>query len=137
MADLPFQSAVRLAAAIRDRRIGCRELLELYLNRIDRFNPAVNAVVVTDLPAARERADAADRALARGEVWGPLHGVPVTVKEALSSVATGCRRPRIVMVRLDRAISPNTPVKTSLGKPMVRSSRTMTCFQRLPFQRSI
>jgi amidase len=86
MADLPFQSAVRLAAAIRDRRIGCRELLESYLNRIDRFNPAVNAVVVTDLPAARERADAADRALARGEVWGPLHGVPVTVKEAYDVV---------------------------------------------------
>jgi amidase len=82
MGDLPFRSAVGLAADIRARRIGCRELLDLYLQRIERYNPAVNAVIVTDIPGARRRADAADAALTRGESWGPLHGVPMTVKES-------------------------------------------------------
>src|SRR5579859_7836141 len=82
MSDLPFRSAVDLAAGIRARRIGCRELLDLYLQRIDRYNPTLNAVVVTDIAGSRRRADAADAALARGESWGPLHGVPMTVKES-------------------------------------------------------
>src|SRR6185312_15405521 len=69
---------------IRAKRIGCRELLELYLGRIERYNPALNAVIVTDIPGARQRADAADAALARGESWGPLHGVPMTVKESFN-----------------------------------------------------
>jgi amidase len=82
MSDVPFRSAVELAADIRAKRIGCRELLDLYLQRIERYNPALNAVVVTDIIGARRRADAADAALARGESWGPLHGVPMTVKES-------------------------------------------------------
>ncbi len=86
MVDLPFQSATDLAEAIRRKTVGCSELLELYLDRIERFNPAINAVVVTDLPAARKRAAEADAALARGKVWGPLHGVPMTVKEAYDVV---------------------------------------------------
>ncbi|MBI3514446.1 MAG: amidase [Proteobacteria bacterium] len=86
MTDMPFRSATALAAEIRAKRIGCRELLELYLGRVERYNPALNAIVATDLPAARQRADAADTALARGEVWGPLHGVPMTVKESFDAV---------------------------------------------------
>jgi amidase len=82
MAQTVFRSALELAAEIRARRIGCRELLELYLKRLEQHNPSLNAVVVLDIPRARERADAADAALARGEIWGPLHGVPITVKEA-------------------------------------------------------
>src|SRR6185312_10028124 len=64
----------------------CRELLELYLERIARFNPRINAVVVLDTEVARRRADAADVALAKGESWGPLHGVPMTVKESYDVV---------------------------------------------------
>src|SRR3984957_17600131 len=86
MVDLPFQSATALAAALRSKTIGCRELLELYLGRVERFNPMLNAIVVMDLPASRQRADAADAALARGEVWGPLHGVPMTIKESYDVV---------------------------------------------------
>jgi amidase len=86
MVDLPFQSAVQLAAAIRDKKIGCRELLELYLGRVERYNPKINAIVATDLDRARKRADAADAALARGEIWGPLHGVPMTIKESYDVV---------------------------------------------------
>jgi amidase len=86
MVDLPFQSATALAAALRSKKIGCRELLELYLARVERFNPTLNAIVAMDLPAARKRADEADAALARGEIWGSLHGVPMTVKESYDVV---------------------------------------------------
>src|SRR5438876_7477203 len=77
-----FASASSLAREIRDRRVGCLELRDFFLERAERYNPALNAVVAWQLDRARERARAADAALARGEVWGPLHGVPMTVKES-------------------------------------------------------
>ena len=82
MDELAFAPATRLAQLIRAGELGCSELLQHFLDRIDHYNPAVNAVVVTGIPAALARAAEADRALARGEIWGPLHGVPMTVKEA-------------------------------------------------------
>ena len=77
-----FQSATSLAADLRERRIGCLELLDHFIARVDRFNPDLNAIVVFDFERARERTRAADAALARGEVWGPLHGLPMTVKDS-------------------------------------------------------
>ncbi|MBI2218216.1 MAG: amidase [Candidatus Rokubacteria bacterium] len=82
MLPLPFRSAKDLAAAVRRKTVGAVELLELYVARMEKYNPRLNAIVVTDLLGARARARAADRALARGQVWGPLHGVPITVKES-------------------------------------------------------
>ena len=82
MLDVPFRSATRLAADIRKKKIGCLELLDLYLARVEKYDPALNAVVVRDVAAARRRARAADRALAGGRPWGPLHGLPITVKES-------------------------------------------------------
>jgi amidase len=82
MSDIAFWSAKRLAGHIRRRKIGCLELLNHYLARIERYNPKLNAIIATDLPGARRRAKAADRALAKGDVWGPLHGVPMTFKES-------------------------------------------------------
>ncbi len=76
-----FASATELAQAIRDRRLKSAEVLEMYLERVERLNPAINAIVVLDREGARKRAALADEALARGEVWGPLHGVPMTIKE--------------------------------------------------------
>src|SRR5436305_11298474 len=84
MEERAFASATRLAGEIRDRRIGCLELLDHYLARAERYNPALNAIVAWQTERAREGASAADAALARGEVWGPLHGVPVTVKESFN-----------------------------------------------------
>jgi len=78
-------SAVELAAALRARRLSARELLELYLARIARHNPALNAVCTLDEARARRRAQEADNALERGELWGPLHGVPMTIKDALET----------------------------------------------------
>jgi amidase len=82
MDETAFASATRLAAEIRDRRIGCLELLDFFIARAEKFNPALNAVIAWQVDAARDRARAADAAIARGEIWGPLHGVPMTAKES-------------------------------------------------------
>jgi amidase len=84
MDERAFASATRLAGEIRDRRVGCLELLDFFLARAEQYNPALNAIVAWQVDRARERARAADTALARGEVWGPLHGVPMTVKESFN-----------------------------------------------------
>ena len=67
--------------AIRRRELSSRELLDHYLSRVERLNPPLNAVVTLDPDGARRAADAADAAVARGEVLGPLHGVPMTIKD--------------------------------------------------------
>lgn len=82
MEQLAFLPAAELALRLRRREISALALLEMYLERIDRFDGAINAVIVRDAQRARERARAADAALAAGELWGPLHGVPMTVKES-------------------------------------------------------
>ncbi len=80
--EIAFAPAKKLASLIRRRKIGCLELLDLYLARVARYNRKVNAIVVLDTKRARERARKADRAAAKKDWWGPLHGVPMTVKEA-------------------------------------------------------
>jgi amidase len=82
MLDTPFCSAKKLASMIRRKKIGCLELLDLYIERLNRYNPMINAIVATDLEKARKRAKQADRALSKGKLWGPLHGVPMTIKES-------------------------------------------------------
>ena len=77
--------AVRQAEAIRQGEFSSRELLELYVDRLERINPELNAVVTVDLEGAREAVDAADRMLAEGNVAGPLHGLPITIKDALET----------------------------------------------------
>ncbi|HWI35403.1 MAG TPA: amidase family protein [Burkholderiales bacterium] len=81
----PFSSATELAAAIRARRVEAREVVELYLSRIEKHNGALNAVCTLDAAGARQRAREADEALKRGEIWGPLHGVPMTIKDAIET----------------------------------------------------
>src|SRR5262245_37269851 len=86
MLATPVRSAKELAADIRKKKIGCLELLGLYLARVEKHNPALNAIVVMDIEGARKRARSADRALGRKQVWGPLHGVPMTIKESYDVV---------------------------------------------------
>lgn len=74
--------AVELAAAIRERRISAVETLDIFLSRVERHNPTLNAIVVLDVEAAMAQARAADATLAAGRPVGPLHGVPMTVKES-------------------------------------------------------
>jgi amidase len=82
---LPWSSAADLLGAIRRREVASRELLDHYLDRIERLNAAVNAVVTMDVDGARRRAARADEATAHGESWGALHGLPITVKDCLET----------------------------------------------------
>ena len=88
MTEPAFASATELARKIRARELGCVELLTYFLDRVDRFNPDLNAIVVDIRDEALVRARAADEALAAGEDWGPLHGLPMTVKESYDVAGT-------------------------------------------------
>jgi len=80
--ELVFASTTQLAAAIRVGEVSATEVLQAHLAQIARDNPALNAVITLDGEGAEQRAREADAALARGEIWGPLHGVPFTLKDA-------------------------------------------------------
>ena len=79
--EIIYATATELAAAIRERRVSAVEVVEAHLRRIERHNPAINAVVTLDGDGAVATAREVDAALARGEYGGPLHGVPVTLKD--------------------------------------------------------
>jgi amidase len=81
MSNLLFTTAQELAKSIRQGQVSATEVLESHLTQIARYNRQLNAIVTLDEERARARAKEADKALARGEVWGPLHGVPITIKE--------------------------------------------------------
>ena len=83
---LLFKSATELTGAIRRGEILALDLLDLYLNSIELNNDIINAVVALDVDVARARAVEADKSLAQGKTWGPLHGLPMTVKEAFEVV---------------------------------------------------
>ena len=82
MDELHFKSAVELAGLIRRKKIGCLELLDHFLKRVEAYNPRLNAIIWMDRDKARKRAKAADAALRKGNRFGPLHGVPMTIKES-------------------------------------------------------
>jgi amidase len=86
--EITGTSATALARAIRAKDVSSLEVVEAYLRRIERVNPALNAVVQLTADDARRQARAADAALARGDVAGPLHGVPFTAKDALETAGT-------------------------------------------------
>jgi amidase len=83
-------SATDLANAIRAKRLTSREIVAAYLDRIEVVNPKLNAVVQLTADAARHDAAEADASLARGEIKGPLHGVPVTIKDTLETAGVIC-----------------------------------------------
>jgi amidase len=82
MSELAYSSAVAIAKMIRQRELSSREALDYFLARVDALDKPINSVVTVDPVRARTEADAADAALARGEVRGPLHGVPITIKDS-------------------------------------------------------
>src|SRR5215470_2993324 len=90
----PFGSATELLDALRSRKVTSRELTDLYIRRIERHDGRLNVVVVRDFDRARQRARAADEAVARGE-RAPLLGLPITLKESINvaGLATTCGVP--------------------------------------------
>ncbi len=92
MREWIYESAAAMAAAIRKKEISAHELVGASLKRIEEVNPRLNAVVQICAERALEEARRADQALARGDVIGPLHGVPFTLKDAIETkgvISTG------------------------------------------------
>ncbi|MDP7449359.1 MAG: amidase family protein, partial [Candidatus Latescibacteria bacterium] len=79
--SLIYRTATDLAGAIRRREVTAVEVVEAHLARIEATNGTLNAVVTLCAEQALDRARRADAALQTGELWGPLHGVPITVKD--------------------------------------------------------
>jgi amidase len=112
MRDIAFRSASELVAAIRKREISSRELLEHYLQRVERYNPKLNAVVTLDIEQAQKRADAADAALTRGEMLGPLHGLPMTIKDTIET--SGIRTTAGAPIHADHVPTQDAPAVARL-----------------------
>ena len=115
VADLDFVSALEAARAIRRGDVSSVELTTRMLDRIALHNKHLNAIATLAADGALARARAADEARARGEWWGPFHGVPCTVKDTfeVTGVATTAgsatlknhipERDAVVVLRLRRA----------------------------------
>jgi len=86
--------ATELLAALRERRISSRELLENQLRRIERHNRKLNALLSLDAERALADADVADQARARGRDLGPLHGLPMTLKQEIEGASDAVTRLR-------------------------------------------
>jgi amidase len=85
VAELAYISAIELAKKIRQKEVSSREALEYFLARVDALDKRINSVVTIDAERARVEADEADAALARGNIRGPLHGVPMTIKDSFQT----------------------------------------------------
>ncbi len=86
--DLCFASALDLAARIRSRELSPVEVADAILDRLARFEGTINAFAYLDPDRVRDDAQAAERAIMRGEALGPLHGVPVTIKDLFDLAGT-------------------------------------------------
>lgn len=83
--DLCFEPAVKLAAAIRERRVSPVEVVDAVLARIAQLNPRLNAYCTVTAEAARAEAVAAEAAVVAGRPLGALHGVPVSIKDLVTT----------------------------------------------------
>ncbi|WP_051305549.1 amidase [Desulfogranum mediterraneum] len=86
------QSLSSLASAIQTNQVSSREVVESYLRQIRRVNPKLNAVVRLSAESALAQATRADQALTKGTLLGPLHGIPMTIKDSFDTagiVSTG------------------------------------------------
>ena len=93
--DFAWLPATEQLAALDAKEVSSAELVELYLSRISTHNPSLNAIVTVDADAARRAATEADAARSRGDDLGPLHGLPITVKDSYETAGmrTVCGRP--------------------------------------------
>ena len=84
--DLATATTMQLLIALKRREVSSVELLDGMLSNIERMNPAVNAVVAVDMERARAEATAADNSRAAGDKCGPLHGLPMTIKDCYETL---------------------------------------------------
>jgi amidase len=103
-----FTSAHAMLTALQAGQISATALLELHLARIARYNPQINAIVIPNEERARQRAAEADAAYAQGKSLGPLHGLPLTIKDCIE--VAGLRTTAGVPERADAISTQNRPV---------------------------
>jgi len=108
-ADLnPFATARTMLDALQVGQISATELLELHLKRIERYHPALNAIVIPNEEQARQRAAEADAAYEAGQWLGPLHGLPLTIKDCIE--VAGLRATAGVKERAETVSTESGPV---------------------------
>ena len=90
MDELCYLSAATLARRIRNHQLSSEEVVQAHLQRIENVNPRLNAVVQLAREQALKDARAADAALAHGQHFGALHGVPFTVKDWIDAAGLPC-----------------------------------------------
>src|SRR5712691_5984793 len=117
--ELTTKSATELAALIHSRTVSPVEVLEAHLRRIERLNPQLNAIV-TLAPDALDRARAAESALAKGEEIGPLHGLPLTVKD---TIETG----GVCTVSGSRLLAGHVPVRDAAVVARLKNAGAIVC----------
>ena len=109
--EICYLDATEMAQRIRSKALSPVEVVKAHLERIEEVNPKLNAIVT--LPGgAMERAVEAEAAIMRGEIWGPLHGVPFTVKDCVDTA--GVRTTRGSRLCADRVPEADAPVVTRL-----------------------
>lgn len=112
MTEIWKWGAVKTAKAIRDGKISAREAVDAALDRMSEMNPTVNAVTVDLSDKARTAADQADATRASGVETGPLHGVPVTIKENIDQI--GETTPNGIPALNETLAEEDSPVVTNL-----------------------
>ena len=80
-----LQTTCEISAAIQQHQISVVDAVEWFLQRIEAYNKTLSAIVTLDVEQARLQAHEADHALARGQTWGPLHGIPMTIKDSFDT----------------------------------------------------
>jgi amidase len=90
MKELIYASVADLARAIQNKEVSSEEVVNAHLKRIEEVNPLLNAIVQLTASTALAQARGADAALHRGEVIGPLHGVPMTIKDSIETTGVVC-----------------------------------------------
>jgi len=88
--ELIYESTSALVEAIRSRKVSSEEIVQACINRMEDVNAKLNAVVQLPAELVLQQARDADQALARGEIKGPLHGVPFTLKDAIETKGIIC-----------------------------------------------
>lgn len=107
-AELCYTPALELAAMVRRREISASEVVEAFLERIERVNPLLNAYCTVTADAARVVARRIDEAFGRGDAVGPLAGVPVSIKDLL--ITKGVRTTRGSLLFADAVPTEDAPV---------------------------
>ena len=94
-ADIPFLSATGLSQLIKTKEVSPVEVVEAYLERIDRVDSKLNSYITICGDAALEAARDAENAISRGRYIGPMHGIPIAVKDQFNTrgILTTCGSP--------------------------------------------